>query len=376
MDFRVLGPLEVAESGCLLPLGGRKQRALLALLLLRANQVVPTERLIDELWSGEPPPTAVKTVQVYVSRLRKVLGADALATRQPGYVLPLAPGQLDLDRFEALRAAGRLHEALALWRGSPLADLAYEPSLQAEIARLDELRLATLEARISADLAAGHASERVAELEALIAQHPLRERLRALLMVALYRSGRQAEALRAYRDTRRSLVGELGIEPSPELRLLEHAILRHDPELTDQRRARLVTVMRVEDEDEEPVRRAVTAHGGRPLASTAGLIATFDSTRDAVSCALELRRRARIGLNLGYVAEEHDRVVGAAIAGTLQIAGHAGPGEALVTEAVRNLASGVPGVSFRDRGYFAFPGFDQPWHLYEIEAPGVFVRPD
>jgi DNA-binding SARP family transcriptional activator len=369
MEFRVLGPLEVAEGRRLLPLGGPKQRALLALLLLRANQVIPAERLVDELWSGRPPPTAGKTVQVYVSQLRKSLGVDALATRSPGYVLPLRTGQLDLDRFEALRAAGRPHEALALWRGPPLADLAYEPCLQADIARLDELRLAVLEDRIAADVAAGRSRELVAELTALIARHPLRERLHVLRMLALYRAGRQAEALRAYRDTRRTLVDELGIEPGPELQRLEQAILRHDPELADERRARLVTLVRVEDREEEAVRRTVTAHGGRPLTSTAGPVAVFDSTRDAVACALEFRGRGRIGINLGYVVEERGRAVGTAIAATLAIAAQADAGEAVVTEAVRNLASGIPGISFRDRGHFTLPGFERPWHLYEVEPP-------
>ena len=188
MEFRLLGSLDVAERDRSLPLGGSKQRALLADLLLHANAVVPVERLIDDLWGASPPATVAKSVQVYVSRLRKQLGDGRLVTRPPGYVLRVDPSELDVARFEALVtrargaepevAAARLREALALWRGPPLADLAYEPFAQAEIARLEELRLAALEQRIDAELAPGRHAELVGELEALAAEHPLRERLR------------------------------------------------------------------------------------------------------------------------------------------------------------------------------------------------------
>ena len=241
MDFRLLGPIEVAENDRPLSLGGAKQRALLALLLLHPNEVVSTDRLIDELWGGAPPPTAAKSVQVQVSKLRKQIGPDRLATRPPGYVLQVAPSELDLARFHALlgearnaapaEAAPKLREALALWRGPALADLSYEPFAQAEIARLEELRLAALEQRIDADLAGGSHSELVGELEGLVAEHPLRERLRCQLMVALYRSARQAEALETYRRARREMSEELGLEPSEELQRLEQAILVHDPAL-------------------------------------------------------------------------------------------------------------------------------------------------
>src|SRR5918994_5128882 len=241
MDFRLLGPLEVAEHDRLLALGGIKQRSLLAILLLHANELVSSDRLIDELWGDASPRTAGKALQVHVSRLRKQLGAGRLATHPPGYVLRVDPSELDLARFERLleearqadarRAAQKLREALALWRGPALADLAYEPFAQVEIARLDELRLAVLEQRIDADLALGRHAELVGELEALIARQPLREGLRGQLMLALYRSARQAEALDAYRAARRELSDELGLEPSEQLKRLEQAILRQDPAL-------------------------------------------------------------------------------------------------------------------------------------------------
>jgi DNA-binding SARP family transcriptional activator len=240
VEFRLLGPLEVVEQNGPLALGAGKQRSLLALLLLHANEVVPTERLIDELWGESPPATVNKSVQVYVSRLRKQLGDGRLVTRAPGYVLRLDPAESDLGRFERLLAAAasepataseKLREALALWRGRPLADLAYEPFAQADIARLEELRLAALEQRIEADLAAGRHHELVGELEALRREHPLRERLSGQLMLGLYRCGRQAEALETYRAARAALVDELGIEPGRPLRELHEAILRQDPGL-------------------------------------------------------------------------------------------------------------------------------------------------
>jgi DNA-binding SARP family transcriptional activator/tetratricopeptide (TPR) repeat protein len=241
MQFRLLGPLEVVEGDRSLALGGRKQRSLLAMLLLHANDVVPTELLVDEVWGGSPPATVAKSVQVYVSRLRKELGDGRVVTREPGYLLRVAPSELDLARFEALVAeaegaqpavaAAKLREALALWRGPPLADLAYEAFAQAHATRLDDLRFTALEARIDADLASGEHARLTGELEALVAQHPLRERLRGQLMLALYRAGRQAEALAAYQAARATLVDELGIEPGRELRDLHEAILRQDERL-------------------------------------------------------------------------------------------------------------------------------------------------
>jgi DNA-binding SARP family transcriptional activator/tetratricopeptide (TPR) repeat protein len=242
MEFRILGPLEVRQDEKVLPLGGAKQRALLAILLLHANEVVSIDRLVDELWGDAAPESAIKTLQVHVSQLRKSLGdADVLVTRPPGYLLRVEEGELDAERFERLvsgarsqppaRAAAMLRDALALWRGPPLADLAYESFAQAEIGRLEEQRAATLEGRVEAELALGRHADLIGELESLVARHPLRERLRGQLMLALYRSGRQAEALEVYRDTRRALVEELGIEPSRELQELERQILGQDASL-------------------------------------------------------------------------------------------------------------------------------------------------
>jgi DNA-binding SARP family transcriptional activator/tetratricopeptide (TPR) repeat protein len=252
MDFRILGPLEAFDEGRALMLGGGKQRALLAVFLLHANETLSTDRLIDELWGERPPATAAKTVQVYISRLRKALAgggdvgsAGGVATRAHGYELELDPERLDAHRFERLVAEGRrelaggrperaataLEGALSLWRGPPLADLAYEPFAQREIGRLDDLRVGALEQLIEARLALGAHAEVVEQLETLIAEHPYRERLRGQLMLALYRSDRQADALQAYQDARRALVEELGIEPGERLRELERAILAQDPGL-------------------------------------------------------------------------------------------------------------------------------------------------
>jgi DNA-binding SARP family transcriptional activator len=258
MDFRLLGPLEVFEDDRPLALGGVKPRSVLAILLMRANEVVTTDQLIDEIWGGMPPAKAAKNIQVQVSRLRKVLDSGRLTTGPGGYVLHVEPDEFDVARFERLAAeagsaapqsaADKLREALALWRGPALADLAYEGFAQPEIARLAEMRLAVLVQRIDADLALGRHAELVGELEALVARHPLKERLRYQLMLALYRSARQAEALEAYRVARRELSEELGLEPSEQLRQLEQAILRQDPSLD----------LAPSGGEHEPLRRAAT----------------------------------------------------------------------------------------------------------------------
>ncbi len=233
MEFRILGPLEVISGGQALDLGGAKQRALLAVLLLHPNQVVSRDRLIDALWEESPPDTARKALQVHVSKLRRQLGRDRIATRAPGYAIRVEPDELDAERFERLAGKGgrSLVDALALWRGPPLADVAHTRFARQEIGRLQERRLAVLEERIEADLALGRRPDLIAELESLAAEHPLRERLRALLMLALYRGGRQVEALDVYQNARRTLVHELGIEPGRELRELHQTILRQDPAL-------------------------------------------------------------------------------------------------------------------------------------------------
>jgi ABC-type transport system substrate-binding protein/DNA-binding SARP family transcriptional activator len=241
LEFWILGPLEARRGGRALELPAGKSRALLVVLLLHRNEVVSVDRLVDELWGERPPPTAAKNVQVYVSRLRRALGEGALLTRAPGYVLQIKAEQLDAERFRALleearrqeptQASERLRQALALWRGPPLADFGYESFAQEEIRRLEELRLSALEERIEADLALGRHEDVLSELESLVAANPLRERLQGQLMLTLYRCGRQAEALEAYRAGRRRLVEELGLEPRPDLQGLERAILAHDPSL-------------------------------------------------------------------------------------------------------------------------------------------------
>jgi DNA-binding SARP family transcriptional activator len=238
LEFRILGPLEVVAEGEPVALGGRRQRALLAALLLQAGTVVSTDRLLHDLWGEQPPRTAATSLHNLVSQLRKQLGAQTLVTRPPGYVLQIGSDQVDAKRFEsaletARRAsaeerAGLLGDALALWRGPPLAEFTFEQFAQAEIRRLDELRLVAVEERIEAELELGHPGDVVGELEALVAEHPLRESFRRQRMLALYRSGRQAEALQVYQDARARFVEDLGIEPGPELKRLQGEILRHE----------------------------------------------------------------------------------------------------------------------------------------------------
>jgi DNA-binding SARP family transcriptional activator/sugar lactone lactonase YvrE len=240
MEYRILGPLEVSDDGRAVAIGGPKPRALLAFLLLHANEVVSRERLIDELWDASPPETATAALQVHVSQLRKALGHNAIATRSPGYVIHVEEGKLDLDRFERLieaawtedsaAAAETLRDALALWRGPPIADVD-DAVARPERGRLEEQRLSAVEQRIEADLTLGRHAALVPELDGLVREHPLRERLRGQLMLALYRCGRQADALEAYRSGQRLLDEELGLQPNDELQRLERAILNHDPSL-------------------------------------------------------------------------------------------------------------------------------------------------
>ena len=287
VEFRVLGPLEVRSDGHAIEIGGPKQRALLAVLLLSANRVVSRERLIEELWPDHGAAAAEKTLNVSIARLRtKLAGADGrderLTTRAPGYLLRVEPGELDLHEFERLvdagrealdrddvhRAASLLREAESLWRGRPLADLEFEPFARLDVERLEELRLAAVEDRIDAELALGRKGL-VPGLEALIAAHPLRERLRAQLMRALYAGARQAEALAVYTDTRKLLLDELGIEPSEELRELERKVLNQDPEMRPRRPAAPV-----------PTEPQIAARP-RPARRRAGVVAAV-----AIACAL------------------------------------------------------------------------------------------
>jgi YVTN family beta-propeller protein len=289
MEFRLLGPLEVLTDDGAADVGTGKRAALLIYLLINANEVVSAARLIDELWGEHPPATAAKSVQVYVSQLRKALGANGglLMTRGSGYVLAVDERELDIKRFErglseaeraleagdAKQAARVARDALALWRGPALYDVAYESFAQTEAARLEELRLVALETRIEAELVLGKHTQLVGELEAVVAEHPARERFRAQLMVALYRSGRQSDALEVYRQGARLLMDDFGLEPSPELRELEQKILNHSEELGAQRAWRPVVRRRQPADATHATAARQRRHGAGLLVAGGALLA-------------------------------------------------------------------------------------------------------
>jgi predicted ATPase/DNA-binding SARP family transcriptional activator len=305
MQFRILGPLEVAEGDGLISLAGA-QRSLLALLLLNANEVVSADRLIDELWGDEAPDSGRTALQVRVSQLRKALGDDGgrIATRAPGYLLRVGRDELDLYRFERLvseaddaeaaEAAAKLRDALGLWRGPPLVDLSYASFAQPAIRRLEELRMAALEKRIEADLELGREADLVGELETLVEQHPLREHLRAQLMLALYRSGRQADALAAYQNARRVLVEQLAVEPSALLRQLEQAILRQEVSLdlaaTVAARAPLVAAV----SESESGRQGLRGEDRDPPHNLPAQVSSFVGREQELSELRQLLSRARV----------------------------------------------------------------------------------
>ena len=297
MSYFILGPLEVRDGENDVALRGGHPRKLLAILLLHSGQAVSSDRLIEELWDGQPPDTAAKALQGHVSSLRKQLGPETVETVGAGYRLQLAPEDLDAHRFEKLLteahplepapAAVMLREALALWRGPALADFAYDDFAQNEIDRLEELRLVAIERRIELELALGHHDALVAELEALVHAHPLRERLRGLLMVALYRSGRQAEALDVYRDARTALRDELGLEPSEELQALQRSILDHDPALAPPPR---VDLPRAPEDRRPPESRKLR----RPLLAVALGLAILGGVAAALALTLGSNKTASI----------------------------------------------------------------------------------
>jgi DNA-binding SARP family transcriptional activator len=296
VEFRILGPLEVRDDDRPVPIAGAKERALLAMLLIHANEAVTSDRLVDALWGEAPPPTARKSLQVRVATLRRALRADFIETRGDGYVVHVEGDQLDLHRFERLaargaealdgddprRAAETLRESLALWRGPALADFAYEPFAQIAIARLEELRVAALELRIEADLALGADAQLVGELKGLVAEHPLRERLRAQLMLALYRQGRQAEALEVYRQTRETLTTELGIEPGTALRELHRSILRQEAPLAPAAPERSILVAAEEGSGVLPLAESLARRPPRELI-LAHLVAEAADMADAAA---------------------------------------------------------------------------------------------
>jgi DNA-binding SARP family transcriptional activator/tetratricopeptide (TPR) repeat protein len=304
MDFRILGPLEVDDDGRSVELGGARQRALLAILVLRRNEVVTTDRLIEDMCGGRPPPTASKSLQAHVSRLRSALRPESrLHTRAGGYVLEIDADELDADRAAHLLADGRqartagdhdaaavsLAAALRLWRGPPLADVAYDGFAQDEIARLNELRLECLEERLDADLDRGRHAEVAGELERLVAEYPLRERLRRQLMLSLYRCGRQVEALACYQNGRRLMLEDLGLEPGRELQELERAILNHDRRLDPPRPKRGDPLV-----GDAPGRRASGVFVGRER-ELGEVIAAFDDARSGRGRLVLLTGEAGIG---------------------------------------------------------------------------------
>jgi DNA-binding SARP family transcriptional activator len=426
VDFRLLGPLELVADGRRVELPAGKPRALLALLLLDANRVVSVDRIVDGLWRERAPATAPKIVQGYVSRLRKLLPAGVLETRPPGYLVHVGERELDLRRFEELRreaaadaaagrheeAAERLREALELWRGPPLADVADEADLRGEPARLEELRLAAVEERLEAVLALGRHGEAVGDLEALARAHPLRERPRGLLMLALYRSGRQAEALAAFQELRRVLVDELGIEPSPALHELNRAILNQEPALgavgfaepeaedPEAPRRKTVTVLACElgaaagRPDPERLRdllagllaeaeAVASAHGGAAEAAGDAVHAVFgvpqvheDDAVRALRAAWALRTafpEARVGIATGEVVTGTPGrlAIGDAVTEAARLARAARDGEVLVAAATRSLAGDVVEVEHGGRGLRLLAVADDARPAPRLDAPMV-----
>ena len=441
VDFRILGPLEVrGQGGQPLALGGTRQRAVLALLILHANEVVSVDRLVDQMWTEAPPATAVHTIQVFVSRLRRALGgaSDRLVTRPSGYALEVGVDELDADRCEHLydqaraalaagdpeRAAALLRDAEVMWRGPPLTDFAYEPFVQGAIARLEELRHSCHEERIDAELALGRHANLVSELEALVRAQPLRERPRGQLMLALYRCGRQADALEVFQDVRRRLVDELAVEPSEALRDLEGAILRQDPSLEAPARSSEAAPLPAEAPDSpsghEPKRRIVTvlvatfaehapgsdpeitqqlitdgrdragrivkAHGGRFVSWIGGEVlgvfglpqALEDGPLRALRAAEDLRAELRsasgnlalrVGVDTGRVVavpDDHAALFGEPVSGGAALARVAGPGEIVLSEATRRVTQELARVA---------PGPDATsWRLEGLVTPGSAVR--
>lgn len=428
MRFRNLGPLEAWDDELELELGSGRQRVLLALLLLHANELVSTDRLIEDLWSGQAPPSASKVLQGYVSHLRRALGPDAIVTRGSGYLLQAA--DTDAADFEKLLddarsqrphdAARTLRAALDLWRGGAFADVEYEGWAQGEIGRLEELRLVALEERIDADIALGRHADVVAELESLVAAHLLRERLRGLLMLALYRCDRQGEALEAYRAARSTLVEELGIEPSKALQRLEQAILTQDPELDakvgpvgaarpiEREPAPTGTVTFLSIDVEGSTRLVHELRGGYgdvlagfrrvvrdAVAEVSGyevdtqgdaFLLAFGSAHDAVAVALAIQRalgreplshgtrvHAGMGVHSGEpgVGPEGYHGIDVVRVSRICAAGHGD--QILLSNAAKELVEGeLPAAAeLRELGSFMLKDLQRPERIYQLDADGA-----
>src|SRR4051794_1058128 len=366
MEFRLLGPLEALSDGHPLPIGGQKQRSVLALLLLHANEVVSTDRLIDEVWGARPPKSVDASLQNCISHLREVVGREVIERHPPGYRLNVDVERVDARRFEqtldaarTLDAPGRaaaLREALALWRGPPLAGIEFEGYAGTEIARLEELRVTALEERIDAELALGRHEEILAEIEALAARYPLRERLRRQQMLALYRAGRQRDALRVYQEARLELVEDFGLEPSEELRALERKIIAQDPALSlgtpavpareELRRNTVVAVLQIVSRAGMES-RAELAAALAELAAIVGrhegeveqlldeeLVAVFGATQaheDDTLRALRAATESRVALGERFaVRAAVERLAGSDVGAVRALLAHAAAGDLLV----------------------------------------------
>jgi len=431
MKFRVLGPMEVRRGDQALSLGGAKQRALLAILLIEANHVVGLERLAELLWRDEPPATSDHIIEVYVSQLRRALepaGAPyrVLVRKPSGYMLQIAPDAVDAVEFhdlvEAARsappeeAATELARALSMWRGPALADFAGEPFAVSEAARLNELRLHAREERIEAELALGRHSQLIGELQALVDEHPLRERLCGQLMLALYRSGRQAEASDLYQRTRQRLVDGLGMEPGPDLQLLLKRILQQDSSLaaapsgsqtailpsgtvtfllTDvegstRRWDRNPAAMRLAMEAHDAILgRLITAHGGAQVESGRegdSILATFTRASDAVACGVAMQREVathawpegadvhvRVAINSGEAELRSGHYYGPAVYRCARLLATGFGDQVLLTQATRDLViDAMPeGIGLRELGSHGLRNLERPEVVFQVIAPGL-----
>jgi predicted ATPase/DNA-binding SARP family transcriptional activator len=443
MEFRILGPLEVSNGDRVLSLAAAKERALLALLLVDANRVVSSERLIEDLWDGAPPESATTSVRVLVSRLRKTLSeiddGEVIVTRAPGYLVTVEPGELDASRFEALAARGHaqlaagdaegasrvLREALDLWRGPPLADVGDLERARLEATRLEGSRLGALEDRVDADLAVGRHAQLVSELEALTAAHPVRERLWSQRMLALYRAGRQADALGVYQELRRVLDEELGIEPSPEVVALETAIIRQDPTIArtpaaDSSPSRtetvlpsgVVTLLLTDIEGSTPLwetkpvamadaltrhdelmRSLVASHGGALLRTRGegdSTFSVFARATDAADAALEaqaalssepwpsgIELRVRMSLTTGETVERDGDYYGTTVNRAARLRGVAAPGQILVSRSTADvIVDHIEGATLVELGEQALRGLRRPERTFELRPLTVAIDAD
>jgi DNA-binding SARP family transcriptional activator/streptogramin lyase len=416
LRFCILGPLEVREGGRELPLGAGRQRALLALLLVHADELISSERLIEELWSGRQPPSAHKALQGYVSQLRRALPADTILTRGSGYVLVTA--ETDAGEFERLtklaaeqqadEAIVTLQRALALWRGRAFEEFEYEDWAQLEISRLEELRLSATEHRIEPELELGHHAQLVPELEALVADHPLREQLRGQLMVALYRTGRHADALDVYTRGRQVLRDQFGLEPSPFLTELQRQILSHDSSLTTPVRRVLpggtITFLftdiesstqllerfgerygEVLGEHQRILRGVVERCEGRGVDNQGDAFFAFASAKSALAAAVIAQRelahhrwpdgeqlRVRMGLHTGEPTVGEERYIGLGMRRAARIGAVGHGGQVLLSNATRELVEDeVGGVSVRPLGTYRLKDIDRPEPLFQVDIEGL-----